>query len=250
MNAKYLIGLGLAAFPWSVFVFLAIFLKKKGNKARSLILICAAGLLPSCFSPDLNGVVFRCSDSDQQCGSGYSCNIDAGQCRVSGEDGPPVDLAKTADLPTVIVEGCSNKGTGLQLAADVFLCPGAFSPSSPASQLCAAGWKVPAVWPSNADRSICPQLPAGFMVASISSYPGFMDSMPSCGSIALDNRFVSACGPADSVFSSSVNCAGLFSRYLCNGVRKPNSPKCPNSVTSIDQLTSVTDLGGVVCQRV
>lgn len=248
MDSKYLIGIGLA-FPWSVFFFLILFLKKKGKKARLWLLVCASGFLLGCFSPDLTGVVFRCSQSDQQCGSGFTCNVDAGQCQVSGDDTAP-DLALNPDAAQPIAEGCSKGGTGLKLAEDVFLCPGSYSPSSPASGLCAAGWKVPAVWPSNADRNICTQLPAGFMVATISSYPNIMEQSPSCGSISLDTRFISACGPADSVFVSSVNCAGLFMRFLCNGIRKPNSPKCPSNVTSIDQLTSVTDLGGVVCQRV
>lgn len=250
-TTKLLIG-AVCAFPWLTMLFLILGLsrKKKGKLVgTALVLLLCPALTGGCFSPDLTGVVFLCNAANQQCGSGYTCNIDAGVCKVSGDESAP-DLSQTADIAVPVVDGCTNAGRGLRLAEDVFLCPGAFSPSTiPASGLCADGWRVPAVWPANADKTICAQLPAGFALATISSYPGVMESQPACGSLSLDNRFVSACGPVDSVFPSSVNCAGLFGRFLCNGARKTNSPKCSANITSIDQLTSVTDLGGVVCKK-
>lgn len=119
--------------------------------------LCA--LLGGCYSPDLSGVQFTCDSNNPICPDGLLCVSNV--CRKSGVI-TDTDMGGSDGMMSVT--GCRS-GRGYKVGS-AFACPGAFSPTMTASQLCGSGLQI--CQNSNGiDITACRALPGFFAAVRI-----------------------------------------------------------------------------------
>lgn len=198
-----------------------------------LLLTCS-----SCFSPNYDGIVYKCSLEKPGCPTEHQC-VD-GLCL-------PIPDGGAADAGADLAEpgGCRS-GAGTKLGARAWACPGAFA-TGQASARCADGW-APCTAGAAVDLVACNQLP-GFFVAERPGYFAMTPDTSVCTAINSGTgvyRVFYGCGASG---PEALPCEGFLRVQDCKGAWN-----CGEVNTTPHTLASVSYAGspatsGVLCCR-